>query len=493
MRASFSIAILHTQAKMIYKGLLTSLLIICVLLAARAQSGKFVSTCRPVPDFCVDCGDEGTEAAYIGSFDAYFIDKLDPAVTAGLNGQIIAQIIINTSGKVCTHNIQYETDKSSSSLRLERLLDKMYWTPAIEDGEKVTVSTMLEFKFENGSYTVSNLKMGKERPGNMWSEGDVRISNKRYRYSSERPKEHLQVFQKKNSAIPYDMSRAIAIDRKGIVWHGTDDGLVRIEGEKMSVFNADNISVYQPTSGSFLVSDIVVDARNVKWMIIDYRLYSYHDRTWKLHGPADLGITNVNYLALDNKGNVTVFEDTLAQWTGSLWKLYDSAAYRLPSSNLSGMYEDRNGVIWLGTYDGNVRIINGKATRIKDAGSALAKAAITKGCEDKAGNIWFLLSGDKKPQSGILRKAPDGRETFYNVENSGLPGSYVEAIIPDDDGVGFWATVSGVGMVRFDGKAWRLLTRDNSAIPSAEIPDIAKDSQGRIWAATFYGLCLISP
>ncbi|MHA2273775.1 MAG: tetratricopeptide repeat protein [Candidatus Hodarchaeales archaeon] len=86
----------------------------------------------------------------------------------------------------------------------------------------------------------------------------------------------------------------------------------------------------------------------------------------------------------------------------------------------------------------------------------------------------------------------------FNIGNTNLPGDYVTAL--ETDGIGnvwfglakkdtikrsgcvIFQTYAALGLVRYDGRRFSILTRKDVAFPSNGIVDLASDHKGKLWA-----------
>lgn len=76
--------------------------------------------------------------------------------------------------------------------------------------------------------------------------------------------------------------------------------------------------------------------------------------------------------------------------------------------------------------------------------------------------------------------------TFYQTENSPLPGNQVQALAIDGANVKWIGTANG--LASFDGEQWKVYNESNSALPSSFITSITIDAAGAVWVGTNKGL-----
>src|SRR5690606_5211896 len=97
--------------------------------------------------------------------------------------------------------------------------------------------------------------------------------------------ESWTVYNQSNSKLPWDMSRAIFTDSDGILWIGTDNGLVKMVDENIQVFDTHNSglkSVNYNKNRTVSIRDAGVDQQNNKWLIAGWDAYKFDGENWTL-------------------------------------------------------------------------------------------------------------------------------------------------------------------------------------------------------------------
>ena len=382
---------------------------------------------------------------------------------------------------------------------------------------------------------------------------------------------------------------AILQDRQGFMWFGTWDGLNRFDGYSFQVYKAMNEGVearvnnrvdliyedeedriwWGTYDGHFYRLDAArkvtteqpydslpeemlvkmsegekktkVDSRGVIWQADDtYGIMRYRDGQWKRFTPPldsrYAGRLREHFFILeDNQGR------TWVNPTGGGWSYYDYDADELvyPIEGLTNMihtaYMDRDGQMWIATYDGGVDCVNMEPTPYKlhdmrrsaqDNGEVRAFVQLKNGEVLKLikseTNVYCaidsrhgLLYGTKgqglkwKEESGKWKEIKTSHPDIYDVEEGRDGTLYVATygggvnIIPWDEARGQWGEprVVGNGMkVRdiemVDETLWcgtttgvlrvNLNTNECSVIPSYDIRCIYY-SHDRLWLGSFGG------
>lgn len=96
----------------------------------------------------------------------------------------------------------------------------------------------------------------------------------------------------------------------------------------------------------------------------------------------------------------------------------------------------------------------------------------------------FLWVGSEGGLTKINRQTNE--QTFYSINNSGLPNMFIKDIAIDNNGSKWIGTENG--LAKFDGTNWTVYTTQNSQIPNDTITTIGFDSQNNVWLGTMNGL-----
>jgi hypothetical protein len=252
------------------------------------------------------------------------------------------------------------------------------------------------------------------------------------------------VYTTSNSGLPDDYVRAIAIDKQGNKWIGTDRGLAKFDGVNWTVYNASNSGL--PTNWIYAIA---VDPQGNKWIGTYSGLVKFDGVRWTVYNTSNSGLPSdwVLAIAIDGQGNKWIgTSGGLAKFDGVNWTVYETSNSGLPFDNILAIAIDEQGNKWIGT--GNLLLANGKG----------------------------------------LVKFDGVNWTVYTTSNSGLPFNNVHAIAIDEQG-NKWIGTKG-GLAKFDGINWSVYNISNSRLPSDNILAIVIDEQGNKWIGTSGGLAL---
>ncbi len=202
------------------------------------------------------------------------------------------------------------------------------------------------------------------------------------------------VWQSENG-LPQNSVHAIVQTRDGYLWLGTQEGLVRFDGVRFTVF----------------------DKRTVKPM------KSNHVQALVEGRDGSLWVATTGGLLRFKHGEFTRY----------------GSEQGLGQDLLTALWEDRQGAIWIGTFGGGVsRWKDGQITTYTTH-EGLSSNFVWAICETEEGSLWVGTNEG-------LNRFSEGRFTVYR-KAEGLPGKAVWALMPARKG-GLWIGTDG-GLVRW--------------------------------------------
>lgn len=150
----------------------------------------------------------------------------------------------------------------------------------------------------------------------------------------------------------------------------------------------------------------------------------------------------------------------------------------LSQSEVTCIYEDTRGFLWLGTAGGGINMFDGINFKSYEEREGLSGSIITCINEDNEGNLWIGTTW------GGVNKFNGRTVKFFNRE-SGLLDNYVSSIVTDNDGKVWVGSASGVSI--FNGVEFMHLT-DKNGLKIEGVHYLFKDLSGKIWIAGKNGL-----
>jgi ligand-binding sensor domain-containing protein/signal transduction histidine kinase len=285
-----------------------------------------------------------------------------------------------------------------------------------------------------------------------------------------------------DQGLPQNSVYAIAQTRDGYLWLGTDEGLVRFDGLRFTVFDRTNtpavadpfvFALHEAPDGSLW-------AGTDRGGLIRYRAGRF-SRYGREHG---LPPARVQAITSDAHGQlwVALRGAGLARLTGDRFSLLGTDA-GLASDHVLALLVDRAGTLWVGTDAGLDRL---EGTRFVHVGSGdgLPAGGVRAIHEDRAGTLWVgVLGGPLGARFGAgALCVKNGRRFDVVSTGAGLPSMAVMTMLEDRDG-NLWLGTAGGGIVRV--RAGRF---ESSLLTDSTSDDmvyaLAEDSEGNLWLGT---------
>ena len=309
-------------------------------------------------------------------------------------------------------------------------------------------------------------------------------------------------------------------DKKGYIWLGSYDGLVRFDGVEFSVFSRYTDSRYGFNSARTIFSDsheniwvghngegltcIRHDGAVIKYEkndgLADNKIGAIcEDREGNIWIGTSMGISCINAdgefftppglselgmehvtvarLFVDLDGRVWVStgsEDCILVFENGTFRKFDGIT-KIKNPTVRGIYQDRSGAYWFGADPHlAIRIKDGEETVFDIGHEHTNGTAIDSISEDSAGNIWFSTDGG-------LTVLHDGLFSYYDKLN-GAPDNGVNGFLEDSEG-NFWISYNRGGVEKLSNGKFRTVRND------APVNAICGDSfRGIVWIATDNGL-----
>ncbi len=271
---------------------------------------------------------------------------------------------------------------------------------------------------------------------------------------------------------------SIIQDKTGFIWIATEDGLNRYDGHGFIIYRNERDNKTSISNNQ--VRTLLQDKNGTIWagtgnglsalnLIYDYKNKIYKEGFY-------------NFFNIPN--------DTSS----------------LCDNNIRCLYEDKYGVVWIGTTSGLNKIVTNSKnnndenylTKIKFTQSffnnnfneLISKEFISSITEDGNGNLWFGTMG-----KGVIvynRKTGTVKNYKREEDNTGTIGSnYIIKLFTDFAGR-VWIGTYGGGLNRFDHTTKNFIRYVNdpenpNSISENKIYDIVDDNEGNLWIGTFSG------
>lgn len=347
--------------------------------------------------------------------------------------------------------------------------------------------------------------------------------------------------------VPAHLTTALAQDRQGFLWIGTQNGLVRFDGSRFEVFrsNPENpatlggsyvrsllaardgrlwvgtfsggLSVYDPARGTFTryrndpqdpaslahdrVEALAEDRSGHIWAATNEGVDRLDPRSGRIdhfrHDPADprsLADDRSRALLVDRGGRLWVGTRAgLQVWRGE-GRGFERVAPDLTGELIFKIFEDDRGRLWIGTTEHGAAVLDPRTGRLRrlrpgpDSPDGLSHFWIYGFAQAAPDEMWIATFGGGVDvvDPGSLRVI-DRLRHDPTLENT-PGGDRIGAILRDRSGV-VWVGTWGQGIARHDPatRAFRLLRYSPDRPDGLSHPEVVRALQtrdGTIWAGT---------
>ncbi len=316
-----------------------------------------------------------------------------------------------------------------------------------------------------------------------------------------------------DNGLPHNTIRAILQTRDGYLWLASLDGLVRFDGVRFTVFTTGNT----PALKSNRCTSLFEDQAGQLWIgTEDGGLVKRHDGVFTTF-TTDQGLpgNDVRRIWADDQGSIVL----LIGQKLFRWKKEKAESYALPTNaplvspdenqqtaivsyrdelglhivksgrtvtltrasglsslEVTAIYQDRQGALWIGTHSGLNHLKNGVVTIFTTKDGLPQNSKVTSISEDRLGNLWLGM-GDK----GLVR-FKDGQFTHYTTAN-GLSDDNVLSIYEDREGT-IWIGTYTNGLNRLSRDVVHMYSEQNG-LPSNNVYPILEDRSGNVWLGTW--------
>jgi len=321
-----------------------------------------------------------------------------------------------------------------------------------------------------------------------------------------------------SESLPGGAVSALLADRHHNVWVGTETGLAELEAgkEAFRIFGSFSSGGFN-TSGDH-VKALLEDLEGNIWIgtfgsglhIYDPSEGTFQHFSYDYNNPYSLSNNEVLSLYIDLSGIIWVGTNGLDKFNPKKEKfvLYDYVPYireKLIFRNIHPIYEDENGVLWLGSKSDGLHVLDRKNKKyyryIHEPGNAnsLSSSRIRTILEYPEGTLWIGTEdqGLNKVTLNSERKPVHFKNYKSSTGNPGtLTSNKIFATYPDKKGKLWIGTDKGLTIMNLESE---LLTRyvpdpDNpKSLSNLTVYCIYGDRSGEIWLATDYGINKYDP
>ncbi|MFZ6011937.1 MAG: hybrid sensor histidine kinase/response regulator transcription factor [Bacteroidota bacterium] len=355
------------------------------------------------------------------------------------------------------------------------------------------------------------------------------------------------------TSLSHSTVTAVFEDRYGHIWVGTRHGLnllipgdslkffrfIHSETDKNSIVNNDVRSIYEDTRGNLWIGtsqglsklqfrdqqhyrfhsyQVIAASENPKDNWINAVIEDHQERLvvateksgLKLFDPASEKFSSLSWInepdASPEAIRTLLKEKNGDYWVGTIGGLYfvnsdQKKITRLKNSpddplsisdnSVRALYKDRDGSIWVGTFHGGINIYSSLSRQFHQVSEQSKKPfkIASALALDTGANLWIGTEGSglffHDRTTGKIKRFRHKKTDRYSLSHNN-----VKCILPVRDGL--WVgTIKGLNYFDLKKKQFRQYHQE---LPSDVIYDLAADSQGAIWIATYRGgLCRYDP
>ena len=275
--------------------------------------------------------------------------------------------------------------------------------------------------------------------------------------------------------LPQNSFQAILQTSDGYIWMGTQEGLVRFDGLRFTVYNRRNT----PAITSNSIQALIQDHEGTLWAAMETGgAVRYREGGFEPFGPAQgFAGDRVTCLAEDREHRIwfgtdgdglSVLEDGKVTRFGAKEGLVGSAVY--------GVMEDASGRVWICTSRALCKMEGGRITPV-DLGISERNWYYTL-AQDAEGTVWvgsmkglFALQGSKVRRFG---------------QRDGLCEDHILSLLSDPAGNCLWVGTTK-GLNRFAKGRFEDFTQADG-LSNNSVPALCSDTEGNLWIGTQHGL-----
>ncbi len=277
-------------------------------------------------------------------------------------------------------------------------------------------------------------------------------------------------------------------DSKGFIWIATKDGLNRFDGFHFKVFRIDSDKDKRHLQTDYIYCVLPIEDGKL-WVGAEGGLYKFDPERERLEPFID-SLQNVYDLAFDNSGQLWFISTT----TVCRFSFKTNSVTRFPPAeyfNATTLCRGEDGNIWVGTDNGLLkRYDQGKNTFESFDMFSHSKTPSSRWIQKiHAGDNNSIFVGTSSQGLKIFHETSADYEDLLNY-NPDKTSIFIRDILKVSDKEYWFATESGIYIYDVANKTFTNLRKkflDPYSLNDNAIYGLCKDSEGGIWAGTFFG------
>lgn len=274
--------------------------------------------------------------------------------------------------------------------------------------------------------------------------------------------------------IPNNLVSTAYQDEFGMVWIGTQDGLIRYDGTQMHIFRPEEDNPYSIYNNN--IKSITGDRKGSIYVISKFALCRYDIRSSRFETILERGVQSIFY---DGRNLLAAVGSSVFRLEdGRLEKYLDLKEY---GKNIYEIFRSSYGTLYIGNENGIFSVDgNGKVSE------EYRGARVLSFFEDSRKNIW---AGTR--EQGALVCGPSGKWRALNKENDALSSNFVRAVCEDEFGNIFIGTLGGLDLYLPSEHKVVDLSRSRKT-EQMSVYEIIRDDQNTLWICTKGGIFLFN-
>ena len=281
--------------------------------------------------------------------------------------------------------------------------------------------------------------------------------------------QYVQVALSDKEGLPQNSVYSIAQTNDGYLWFGTEEGIARFDGVRVTVMN----TLKNKTLVDNYVNVLTAGRDGSLWIGTRSGVIRYKDGIFRTYFSPG---SPINSILEDRSGRI---------WVGSMAGLYcihDDQVRRytardgLPNAGIRAIVADRRGVLWLATTEGLVSLANGQF-RTYSFRDGVPAAPILALASSHDGSLWIATTdGLVRWRGKLLQRWPA----------ADFPAqARIASLLEDRDEV-LWLGFEHHGIASvWQGQIRRYTTLQG--LPSDEVDRIFEDRSGHLWIGLLEG------
>ncbi len=296
------------------------------------------------------------------------------------------------------------------------------------------------------------------------------------------------------SGLPSPKITSLCVDGSGKLWIGTQGGLVVFD-PMTGVFTRKNIQPREWKGATIVaINDLFEDSKGTIWIATATGAFRFGPRDTTCHYESLGGAATVRCFAEDSTGSV---------WIGTMGAglfRVDTASHRahklaVPENDITTLVVDSRNVLWIGTPTGLCRLDTRNDRFLRYSYNprklnSLEDDTIVDLLVDRRGNLWVGT------MSIGLRKYDPLTDTFFRFEHEpGNPHSLdktrIQRLFEDNGGL-LWVSTYRGGLNRYDPARDQFVnirpaTETAKGLSARSVYAICEDKVGDVWIGTVGG------